>query len=451
MPRRGQNVWLLSASYLFYGWWDWRFLSLIWISTLVDYICGRRIEANDQDKIRRRWLTLSIAVNLSILGFFKYFNFFADSLATLTETTGFHVNPVTLNIVLPVGISFYTFQTMSYTIDVYRRQTNARKNLLDFALFVAFFPQLVAGPIERAKVFLPQIENKRRATLNGLYNGGFLIAWGLFKKIFIADNLARYVDPVFADTPADGLVILLAVYGFAFQIYCDFSGYSDIARGCAKCLGFDLMINFKVPYAALNPRDFWRRWHISLSSWLRDYLYVALGGNRGSQFRIYRNLMITMLLGGLWHGANWIFVLWGFYHGLLLISHRLAEPWLARIQPKSPAARNAWWFARWLVMFHLTCFGWLIFRAVSVSQVADMTIALFTTWTLSPVVISMLTYLVFYLALVILIQIIQERRRDLDAVLKLPWPARSLCYAYMFYAAIIFGAFEHREFLYFQF
>ena len=246
--RRGQNLLLLAASYLFYGWWDWRFLSLIFVSTVVDYFCGRAIGATTEPKRRKRWLWLSVGVNLGILGFFKYFDFFASSLTDLLSLVGMRANPGTLNILLPVGISFYTFQTMGYTIDVYRGRMEPRRNFLDFALFVSFFPQLVAGPIERARVLLPQIENPRRITFAGLSDGVYLIAWGLFKKIFIADNLARYVDPVFTDAgPVQGAAVLLAVYAFAFQIYCDFSGYSDIARGCAKCLGFELMVNFNLP------------------------------------------------------------------------------------------------------------------------------------------------------------------------------------------------------------
>ena len=276
-----QNWMLLVASYIFYGAWDWRFLSLIFISTILDYICGLQIYKSRYLKRKRLFLFFSVFGNLAILGFFKYFNFFATNLQELLKIFGFSIHPHFLHIILPIGISFYTFQTMSYTIDIYRGRMAPTKKFFDLALFVAFFPQLVAGPIERAKHLLPQILVPRKLSLDKFYEGCYLIFWGLFQKVFIADNLAKIVDPVFAgNSPYNGIQVILALYAFAFQILCDFSGYSNIARGLGKCMGFDIMVNFNLPYFSTNPREFWRRWHISLSTWLRDYLYISLGGNR---------------------------------------------------------------------------------------------------------------------------------------------------------------------------
>jgi len=311
-----QNRMLLVASYVFYGTWDWRFLSLIVISTIIDYYCGIKIDEITDAKKRKQFLAISIVANLSMLGFFKYFNFFAENLQALCCFFGFQVQPHFLNIILPVGISFYTFQTMSYTIDIYKGQLKPTRKFFDFALFVSFFPQLVAGPIERASHLLPQILSKRKVTIDKFCEGCYLIFWGLFLKVFVADNLARLVDPIFAsDPPYNGVKVLLGLYAFAFQIFGDFAGYSNIARGLGKCMGFDIMVNFNLPYFVTNPSDFWRRWHISLSTWLRDYLYIPLGGNKKGTLFTYRNLAITMFLGGLWHGAAWTFIIWGAYRG----------------------------------------------------------------------------------------------------------------------------------------
>ncbi|MFC1453529.1 MBOAT family O-acyltransferase, partial [Verrucomicrobiota bacterium] len=335
LGHRWQNRLLLAASYVFYGSWDWRFLCLIFASTVLDYFCGIAIHGSRGGLKRKLFLAFSVAGNLSLLGVFKYFDFFAYNLQRLLTLCGLDIDMPYLRVVLPVGISFYTFQTMSYTIDIYRGRLEPTRRFPDFALFVAFFPQLVAGPIERASRLLPQILNARKLTAARFYEGGYLILWGLFKKVFVADNLATIVDPVFAlDGSPGGGQVLVALYAFAFQIYCDFSGYSDIARGVGKCLGFDIMLNFRLPYFARNPRDFWQRWHISLSSWLRDYLYIPLGGNRRGSARTYANLAIVMLLGGLWHGAAGTFILWGGYHGFLLIAHR----WLSQRFPEAASS-----------------------------------------------------------------------------------------------------------------
>jgi len=319
---RARNILIVVASYLFYGWWDYRFLGLILFSSLLDYFVGLGIARQNDARRRKLWLTASIAANLGILGFFKYFDFFVTSFGTLLQKIGVPFQTSTLGIILPVGISFYTFQAMSYTIDVYRGNIPACRNVINFLAFVSFFPQLVAGPIERASHLLPQFERTLSITRPMLEEGIWLIIWGMFKKVVIADNLDALVRMAFQNPSYSGPVVVLGTIAFGFQIYCDFSGYSDIARGTARVLGFDIMVNFNLPYFASNIREFWQRWHISLSTWLRDYLYISLGGNRRGEIRTYVNLFLTMLLGGLWHGAAWNFVLWGAWHGAGLVVYR---------------------------------------------------------------------------------------------------------------------------------
>ena len=378
LPRGWQNWLLLGASYYFYGAWDWRFLSLILLSTLLDFFLGKAIHASESARQRRRLLSISLLVNLGVLGFFKYFGFFTDSLVTLLGSAGLQPDWRTLNIILPIGISFYTFQTLSYTIDIYRRKLAPVDHLPDFALFVAFFPQLVAGPIERASHFLPQVMAKRTVTFDQTARGCFLILFGLFKKVAIANGVAGSVDAIYNSTGVVGtLDIILATYLFAIQIYCDFSGYSDIARGISKLLGFDLMVNFDTPYFAVNPSDFWRRWHISLSTWLRDYLYIPLGGNRQGTGKTYRNLMITMVLGGIWHGAAWNFVYWGVYQGAILCLHRFiagAKPAIKPVRNMGDALRKAVMIG---LFFQVIAYGWLLFRASSWSQIVAFSDRLF--------------------------------------------------------------------------
>lgn len=357
--RAPQNWLLLVASCFFYGWWDWRFLFLVGFSTVIDFWMALKMDATDDDRLRRRYLVVSVVSNLTLLGFFKYFNFFADSTHKLLNNFGIDAANWRLDIILPVGISFYTFHALSYVIDVYRRDLRATNHFRDFSLFVMFFPQLVAGPIGRASHQLPQFLRERRVTIEGLRDGMWLILWGLFKKVCIADNLARYVDANFArSAELNAPLAYLTVLAFAYQIYCDFSGYTDMARGLAKMMGFDILPNFKRPYAATDPQDFWRRWHISLSSWLRDYLYIPLGGSRGGGWFTYRNLLITMVLGGLWHGASWNFVWWGVYHGLLLVTFHAWSAWRKQhsigFELPRPLAT--------IVMFQFTLFGWLLFR-----------------------------------------------------------------------------------------
>lgn len=372
LSHRWQNRVLLVASYVFYGWWDWRFLSLIAFSTVVDFSIARALDVTSEASRRKRLVLVSIVVNLGLLGVFKYFNFFVDSVVDILEGVGLGANERALNIVLPVGISFYTFQTLGYTLDVYRRTLRPCKKLIDFALYVSFFPQLVAGPIERASRLLPQITQPRVVGIDRVVDGAHLIMLGLFKKVVVADNLAPVVNTIYASPDPTNIEIIVATWCFAIQIYCDFSGYSLIARGVAKWLGVDLMKNFWLPYAARSPQEFWTRWHISLSTWLRDYLYISLGGNRGAPRRVSRNLMLTMVLGGLWHGAAWNFVLWGAFQGAILMVHRR---FLGR-HGSAPSGRAPWLTV--FLMFQVTSYGWLLFRAESLDQIVDFTVALFS-------------------------------------------------------------------------
>jgi D-alanyl-lipoteichoic acid acyltransferase DltB (MBOAT superfamily) len=315
-----QNSLILVSSYVFYGFWDYRFLSLIFLSTIVDYFIGLNILKQDSEK-KKLFLWGSILFNLGVLGFFKYSNFFVDSWVDLFSSIGYEIKSVwILNIILPVGISFYTFQTMSYTIDIYRKEIQPTKDFISFASFVSFFPQLVAGPIERASNLLPQILKKRYFKYSQGVQGLRLILWGMFKKVVIADSLAPIVDEIFSNYQdfGGGTLWLGAIY-FSFQIYCDFSGYSDIAIGTAKLFGFELMSNFKFPYFSRNIGEFWRRWHISLSTWFRDYLYIPLGGSKVGKWKSIRNIFIIFLVSGFWHGANWTFLLWGFFHSILFL------------------------------------------------------------------------------------------------------------------------------------
>jgi alginate O-acetyltransferase complex protein AlgI len=449
LPHRPQNWLLLVASYYFYAAWDWRFLSLLVGSTVVDYSVALYLGRRHDDAHRRRVLWISIAFNLGVLGFFKYYGFFAENLGVLLESAGIGGALPTLQVVLPIGISFYTFMTLSYVIDVYRREIAPTRDLLDFAVFVAFFPHLVAGPILRASSLIPQIAQPRRPTRAQMSDGAWLVGWGLVKKVLVADNLARIADAVFANPAPSALEVLVGVYAFAFQIYGDFSGYTDIARGISKWMGIELNLNFLFPYFVRSPQAFWKHWHISLSTWLRDYLYVPLGGNRGSTARTYRNLMITMILGGLWHGAAWPFVIWGVYQGALLVAYRWAGErwqgarWIAALD--GPAGR----ILGWAVMFHLTCYGWLIFRADSASTIARMTAAL-GRWDGSVPATLALEWL-FYSAPLLLVHGYEAWRRDLHAVPSLPLLPRYVTVVGLAYLTLLFGEFGGSQFIYFQF
>lgn len=479
---KARNLLIVSASYLFYGWWDYRFLALLAFSSLMDFGIGLGLDRCQKPAKRKLLVTLSIVANLSILGFFKYYGFFVESFMELLAALGFPFDARTLRIVLPAGISFYTFQSLGYTVDVYRRDIRASRHLVHFLAFVSFFPHLVAGPIMRASRLLTQFEQTRRITLAMIQEGIWLGLWGMFKKVVLADNLAPLVEMVYGSEPASGPLVLLGTVAFGFQIYCDFSGYSDIARGAARILGFDLMHNFNLPYAATSVREFWRRWHIGLSTWLRDYLYISLGGNRGGAVRTYLNLFWTMLLGGLWHGAAWNFVFWGAWHGSGLIVHRLwnqrrnagaGEP-NGHEKLNSPAAppqlsapqgaregdvgarvgthldSRLGVFLSWILTMSFVLYGWLLFRAGSWTHVASLTRALghfsWPTWTGSYVV----NLAVFTLPLVAM-EFWQKRTDNVLVSLTLPTWMQSILQGTLLVAITLFWEREKLPFIYFQF
>lgn len=324
---KGQNWLLLVASYFFYGWWDWRFLFLIAFSSILDFTIAKRLDLESNVHRRKILLWTSILVNIGFLAFFKYFNFFIESFSEAFTFFGYSLAPNRLDIILPVGISFYTFQTMSYTLDVYRKKLNANDDIISFLAFVSFFPQLVAGPIERASHLLPQFTNPRKFDYAWAISGGKIFIWGLFKKVVIADNAAVLVEGVFSSySQQSSMSLILGSIFFSFQIYGDFSGYSDMATGLSRIFGFDLISNFKFPYLSKNISVFWKRWHISLTSWFRDYLYIPLGGNRRGKKRAMLNVFIVFLVSGFWHGANWTFIVWGLIHGLIYLFYFVSEP-----------------------------------------------------------------------------------------------------------------------------
>jgi len=386
LPLPAQNVFLLVASYVFYGWVHPWWPVLLLITTVVDYWAARRIAENSRPQDlktsrpqdlktsspgrKKTWLLLSIIANLGLLGLYKYFDFFVGNVATAGAALGWNIPPIALRLALPAGISFYTFQSMSYTIDVYRGHAPARTRFVDIAAFVSFFPHLVAGPIMRATNLLPQVERERTFSPSAARDATVLIVWGLFKKLVIADNTGVIANKVFALQHPDFFVLWAGVFAFAIQIYADFSAYTDIARGVAKWYGFDLIRNFERPYLATGPADFWHRWNISLSTWFRDYVFIPLGGSRRGPWRVAANLMITFLVSGFWHGASWNYVLWGAYHGLLLIGARAASAAWASLQAPSPKPQVPLWLQPLQIvgMFVLTCVGWLIFRETELHQ-----------------------------------------------------------------------------------
>jgi alginate O-acetyltransferase complex protein AlgI len=367
---RRQNALLLLASYFFYGWWDWRFLLLMIASTTIDFGIARKIEDTSDPARRRAFLIASLVLNFTILGFFKYFNFFLDSTVHSLDALGFHNVPRSfLAIVLPPGISFYTFQEVAYIVDVHAGRIKASRSFLDYGLFISLFPHLIAGPIQRPSHLLPQVQNPRVFQPSAFRDGCMLILMGFVRKAVIADNCAHLANAAFGGALGNnGWSTLIGCYAFAWQIYGDFSGYSDIARGSAQLLGFHFMVNFRQPYFAVNLQDFWRRWHISLSSWLRDYLYIPLGGSRAGSWKTYRNLLVTMVLGGLWHGANWTFVVWGALHGSVLS----VERWISGKRKKAVELIGWRKLAGQLFTFHVVCLSWIFFRAETVSGALKM-------------------------------------------------------------------------------
>ena len=370
-----QNLLLLASSYFFYAWWDWRFLGLILFSSLVDFLIGEKIPETDSKNVKKLLLGISLTANLGLLFFFKYYNFFIQSFVDSFTLFGSQLDSVTLNIILPVGISFYTFQTMSYTIDIYREKIEPSRDVIGFLTFVSFFPQLVAGPIERASHLLPQFFKERKFDYDFAVSGIRIIIWGLFKKMVIADNASVIVDGIFQDynNQTSGVLVLGVIF-FAFQIYGDFSGYSDIAIGTSRLFGFDLMTNFKFPYLSKNISEFWKRWHISLSSWFRDYLYIPLGGSRKGKWRSLIHVIIVFTVSGVWHGANWTFLIWGFIHGFLYL------PVFINKKGKDKeftiiSLRN---IIPILLTFGMTCLAWVYFRSNSVYDANQYLVHMFT-------------------------------------------------------------------------
>lgn len=458
LPHRYQNRMLLFASYLFYGWWDWRFLSLLAISTLVDYSLGKRISGTSAQSARKYLLAASIVVNLGMLAVFKYFNFFVDSAAAVLQFAGLNANLPLLSVVLPVGISFYTFQSLAYVIDVYRGSQQPARSVIDFALYVSYFPQLVAGPIERASRLLPQLQKQRVVTRDQWNSGLALMLCGYVKKVAIADAIAPYADPVFNHPQVySSAATWVAMYSFAIQIYCDFSGYSDIARGVSRLMGIELMENFRQPYLASNISDFWRRWHISLSEWLRDYLYFPLGGSRRGTVRQYMNLLLTMLLGGLWHGASWNYVLWGGLHGCYLVVHKLAagkRP-AKRATSQFPSLRIVALVVKTFVTFHMVSFAWIFFRCPDLPRALDF------LGGLAPALLGLpdwgrflpgaVVMLVYCAVVTLALDVASSRTQHKAAQSILPWWGWGAAYAAGLLAIAYFRGDSGEAFIYFQF
>ena len=444
---RAQRVWLAAASLVFYGWADWRFVGLLLLSAGIDFVAGRWVE--DPARPGRRWvLVASIVANLGVLFLFKYAGWTVVQINLLLELCGVAGRYPVPSLVLPVGLSFYTFQSMAYTIDVYRGTTRASRSPLDFVTFIAFFPQLVAGPIERSSDLLPQIQAGPKPDRERQHSGAWLALVGVWKKLFIADNLAVLVDSVFdAPTPStDPFVVLAVTWAFTLQIYCDFSGYSDIARGVARMLGYELRLNFDLPLWATSPQDLWRRWHISLSQWLRDYLYIPLGGSRHGLVRTQLALMITMLLGGLWHGASWTFVAWGAWHGLGLAVDRALRGRGAR-DPVGWAG-----LFRVPLMFHFTALGFLWFRAHTLDQAIDLFRVLAGVFQTSPSAAGGVALGQFGVVVAPLVLVeAWTRWKGQEPWLALPVPVQALLSGVMFLCTLILGASFSRSFIYFQF
>ena len=449
---RIQNTLILVSSYIFYGWWDWRFLSLIFLSTVIDFIIGLKIYNSSIRKEQNFYLFFSIIFNLSLLGFFKYYNFFIDSWIDLLNVFGYNNQDIwTLSIILPVGISFYTFQTMSYSLDIYFKKLKPTKDFISFAAFVSFFPQLVAGPIERASNLIPQILSNRQFEYKRGLEGLRLILWGMFKKVVIADSLAFYVDDIFYNyLNFNGGVLLLGLIYFSFQIYCDFSGYSDIAIGLGKLFGVELMSNFRFPYFSRDISEFWRRWHISLSTWFRDYLYIPLGGSKDSKSLALRNIFLIFTISGLWHGANWTFIMWGFLHAVMYIPLFLLDK--NREYTTSVVAKRRMFpsfkeFFQMLSTFFMTMIAWVFFRSESVSDAFSYLIILFTNFTIPN---SNRSGLIFVLILIIFEWIFRKDERN-------PLCFKNQIIRYFIYLVISYFIFAHFQivdvsnFIYFQF
>ncbi|WP_396146777.1 MBOAT family O-acyltransferase [Flavobacterium sp.] len=449
-----QNILLLIASYFFYACWDYRFLFLLIFSTFLDYFTGIKMHEAQNNRLKKFWFWLSISVNLGFLGFFKYYNFFVQSFASAIAQTGLHIDVWTLKVILPVGISFYTFHGLSYVIDIYYDRITPEKDIVDYSVFVSFFPLLVAGPIERATHLLPQIQRERKFNYNNAVDGLRQILWGLFKKVVIADNCAEYANIIFNDSAhQSGSNLVLGALFFTFQIYCDFSGYSDIALGTARLFGIDLLRNFAFPYFSRDIAEFWRRWHISLSTWFRDYLYIPLGGSKGGTWMKVKNTFIIFLVSGFWHGANWTFVAWGFLNALYFMPLLLAKTNRNNIGIVAEGKLLPTFsdLMHMLVTFGLTVFAWIFFRANSLSHAFSyiegiLTKSLFSMPTLLP--LTVLALLFFF---IIIEWIGRENQYALQRT-GFQWP-KPLRIGFYFLLVFLIFAFMGKEqvFIYFQF
>ena len=456
--RKAQNLLIVVASYVFYGWWDWRFLLLIALTSVCSYLSGIYIDRRPQHG--RQLMVLNLLFNLGILGVFKYYNFFTENFSLLLHTVGLKTDLPTLNIILPVGISFYTFQALSYTIDVYRRQLRATTDPVEFFAFISFFPQLVAGPIERATNLLPQFQRPRTFDYDKATDGLKQMLWGFFKKIVVADSCAVGVENIFSNYPSmSGGLLFLGGVLFAFQIYGDFSGYSDIAIGTARLFGIDLMRNFNIPYFSRNISEFWSRWHISLTTWFRDYIYIPLGGNREGRLRTLRNTLIVFLVSGIWHGANWTFVCWGLYHALLIIVFFLLgvrrQPMVVAANSVLPSVKEC---AQMAATFFLVVIGWIIFRAENMSSAYNYIARMFTTsWTdlsaQSFIDLAVLKNALIGCVIMLFVEWIQRKKAhglDLQQPAEGRFQQIALCYALIF-LILLLGEFGENQFIYFQF
>lgn len=449
-----QNFLLLTASYFFYACWDWRFLFLLMFSTLLDYLTGIQIEKPKNKMKARFWFWLSISVNLGFLGGFKYYNFFAESFASLLHELGMHINPGTLNVILPVGISFYTFHGLSYIIDIYNKRIRSERNLIDYAVFVSFFPLLVAGPIERATHLLPQIKQERIFNYSYAVDGLRQILWGLFKKIVIADNCAEYANLIFNHSGEYyGSTLLLGAIFFTFQIYGDFSGYSDIAIGTAKLFGIELLRNFAYPYFSRDIAEFWRRWHISLSTWFRDYLYIPLGGSKGSDLVKIRNTFIIFIVSGFWHGANWTFIFWGFLNAiyflpLLLLKKNRSNLDIVAMGKHLPTFKE---FVSIAITFGLTVIAWIFFRADSLPHAFSYLFGMLSgSMLLKPQVFPI--WLILLVCTFILIEWKGREHSFALATIGKNWPKfLRWSFYYSLILLIIYLGGQQQQFIYFQF
>ena len=453
---RLQNALIVVASYVFYGWWDWRFLSLIIFSTLVDYSIGRRLKNEENQSTRKILLWTSIIVNLGFLGFFKYYNFFLDNFIAAFSFFGQEINANSLNIILPVGISFYTFQTLSYTIDVYKKKLEPTEDIIAFSAFVCFFPQLVAGPIERATNLLPQFYKNRTFEYDKAVDGMHQILWGLFKKIVIADNCAEYANLIFNNyQDYNGSTLLLGAIFFTFQIYGDFSGYSDIAIGTSRLFGFNLMQNFATPYFSRDIAEFWRRWHISLSTWFRDYLYIPMGGSRGGTWMKVRNTFIIFLVSGFWHGANWTFIVWGglnalYFLPLLLLKRNRTNIGVVAEGRMLPTSRE---FLQMAITFLLTVLTWIFFRARNIKEAVFIIKSIFSfTLFQQPTCNLRLDGIItiFFICMLVLIEWINRKKSFGFERLPMSIIKKILLYMLLL-SSIIYNTGANQEFIYFQF